>query len=88
MPNKVWMDWVRGSHASTFGGNNLACAAGFAVLEVMSEDGFGDRVIERGRYLLDGLEKLLLLHEDCIPFRSRWRREQDVPLHRRLLYLA
>ena len=57
------MNWPPGSHASTFGGNNLACAAGFAVLEVMSEDGFGDRVIERGTHLLDGLEKLRKKHE-------------------------
>lgn len=57
------MNWPPGSHASTFGGNNLACATALAVLEVMSEDGFGDRVIDRGRHLLDGLEKLRKKHE-------------------------
>jgi 4-aminobutyrate aminotransferase len=57
------MNWPPGSHASTFGGNNLACAAGLAVLEVMSEDGFGDHVTDMGVYLLNGLEKLRKKHE-------------------------
>ena len=47
------MNWPPGSHASTFGGNNLACAAALAVLEVMSEEGFGDHVTDMGSYLLD-----------------------------------
>ena len=32
------MDWPSGSHASTFGGNPLVCAAALAVLEVILED--------------------------------------------------
>jgi 4-aminobutyrate aminotransferase len=52
------MSWPPGSHASTFGGNNLACAAGLAVLGVMGEQGFGDHVAEMGSHLLAGLERL------------------------------
>ncbi|MDD1719613.1 MAG: aminotransferase class III-fold pyridoxal phosphate-dependent enzyme, partial [Methanoregulaceae archaeon] len=53
------MTWPAGSHASTFGGNTLACAAGRAVLQVMGEPGFGDRVAEAGSHLLGGLEKIM-----------------------------
>lgn len=35
------MTWPPGSHASTFGGNNVACAAGMAVLDIIREEGFG-----------------------------------------------
>lgn len=47
-----------GSHASTFGSNALACAAGAAVLELAGEPGFGKRVSARGAHLLDGLREL------------------------------
>jgi 4-aminobutyrate aminotransferase len=57
------MTWPPGSHASTFGGNNLSCAAGHAVLEIMSENGFGKRVLDTGKYLLNGLKRLQQEHE-------------------------
>ena len=34
------MDWEGGSHASTFGGNPVACAASLAVIEVIKEEAF------------------------------------------------
>ena len=57
------MNWPPGSHASTFGGNNLACAAALAALELMGEDGFGSHVTEMGTYLLTGLRDLQKKHE-------------------------
>ncbi|HDR72890.1 MAG TPA: acetyl ornithine aminotransferase family protein [Methanoculleus sp.] len=57
------MDWPPGSHASTFGGNNLSCAAGLAVLEILQERGFGEKVLEKGRYLLEGLHRLQQKHD-------------------------
>jgi 4-aminobutyrate aminotransferase len=57
------MSWPPGSHASTFGGNNLACAAGMAVLEVMEEMDIGRHVAEMGSYLLDGLRSLQDRHD-------------------------
>ena len=53
------MQWPPGSHASTFGGNNAACAAGLAVLEIMGEPGFSDHVRDMGRYLLTKLSSLM-----------------------------
>ncbi|MDD1675195.1 MAG: aminotransferase class III-fold pyridoxal phosphate-dependent enzyme [Methanomicrobiales archaeon] len=54
------MTWPRGSHASTFGGNNAACVAARATLSLMKEERFGPHVREMGTYLkekLDGLQK-------------------------------
>jgi 4-aminobutyrate aminotransferase len=52
------MTWPPGSHASTFGGNNAACAAGRAVLSLMRESGFGEHVLEMGEYLRKRLLEL------------------------------
>ncbi len=47
-----------GSHASTFGGNPLACAAGIAALTIILEDGLLDKCRILGEYLMLGLVKL------------------------------
>ncbi len=56
------MDWPPGSHASTFGGNNLACAASLAVMDLLREEGFGDRVTALGDYLVRRLGELAERH--------------------------
>lgn len=56
------MTWPPGSHASTFGGNCVSCAAGLAVLSVMREEGFGERVRETGEHLIAGLRALMERH--------------------------
>ena len=40
-----------GTHASTFGGNPLACAAGLAVLDIFDEERVLENVVARGREL-------------------------------------
>lgn len=57
------MNWPRGSHASTFGGNNLACRAALAVLDIVSRPGFGRHVMDTGAHLLSGLRELEAAHE-------------------------
>jgi len=47
-----------GDHASTYGGNPLACAAGNAVMRAFEEDGLLDNVRARGTQLRKGLEAL------------------------------
>lgn len=47
-----------GSHGSTFGGNPLVCAVANAVLDVLLEPGFLDRVVARGERLHTGLAEL------------------------------
>ena len=47
-----------GSHASTFGGNPLACAAGLAVLHIMEEEGLIENARIQGDYLAGRLAEL------------------------------
>lgn len=47
------------SHASTFGGNPLACAAASAVFELIDKEGLLGRVTELGAYLGDQLARLV-----------------------------
>jgi predicted acetylornithine/succinylornithine family transaminase len=48
-----------GSHASTFGGNPLACAAAVATIETLLEDGFLlDNCRRIGKYFMNRLENL------------------------------
>ncbi len=48
-----------GTHASTFGGNALACAAGLAVLEIFDEERVFENVLARGEELRGYLESLV-----------------------------
>ncbi|MGB9809736.1 MAG: aspartate aminotransferase family protein, partial [Caldanaerobacter sp.] len=52
-----------GDHASTFGGNPLACAAGVAVLNEVTKDGFLEGVDKKGKYFREGLEILQKKHK-------------------------
>ncbi len=51
-----------GTHGSTYGGNPLAMAVGNAVLDVMEEDGFLDRVVAMGARLMRGLGTAVKAH--------------------------
>ena len=46
-------------HASTFGGNPLACAAALAVLEILDTEGLIERVAQAGQYLGGQLAELV-----------------------------
>src|SRR5204863_8245782 len=56
---KAAVGMVAGSHGSTFGGNPMSVAAGNAVLDVMLEPGFFDRVQRVSRLLQDRLSTLV-----------------------------
>lgn len=47
-----------GSHATTFGGNALACAAGLAVLKIFDDDKILDNVQRVGAHLSQALQRL------------------------------
>ncbi|WP_406700795.1 acetyl ornithine aminotransferase family protein [Singulisphaera sp. Ch08] len=51
------MDWPSGSHASTFGGNPVACAAALATLDLV-EAKYQANAEKQGEHLRTGLEEL------------------------------
>jgi 4-aminobutyrate aminotransferase len=59
------MDWVPGSHASTFGGNPVCVAAALATLDVIEKENLLDHTAEVGAYMLKRMaswpEKLKLV---------------------------
>lgn len=58
------MDWHKGAHASTFGGNPVAIAAALKTIEML-EGGLVDNARDVGAYLEAGLRKLADKY-DCI----------------------
>jgi 4-aminobutyrate aminotransferase len=55
------MDWERGSHGNTFGGNPIACAAALATFELI-ENEYLANAEEVGQYTLDALEEIQARH--------------------------
>jgi len=53
-------------HTSTFGGNELACAAGLATLEVIEQDGLVENAQRVGEKLLRGLRQVQAEYPDFI----------------------
>ncbi len=49
---------VPGSHASTFGGNPLACAASAAVFEVIESDGLLENTTKMGNYIFGQIREM------------------------------
>ncbi|HEY3489095.1 MAG TPA: acetyl ornithine aminotransferase family protein [Candidatus Deferrimicrobiaceae bacterium] len=64
------MDWPPGAHASTFGGNPVACAAALATLDLL-EGGLIENAAAMGRCLIDGLCILKSEHEAIGDVRGR-----------------
>lgn len=54
---------VPGKHASTFGGNPLACAAAIAVVEAIEKEGLIENAVELGKYAVEKLEALAEKYE-------------------------
>jgi len=61
---KVACSFVPGTHASTFGGNPLACSAGLAVLKTLLQGSVLKNCVKMGKLLFDGLQAL----KDRFPF--------------------
>jgi 4-aminobutyrate aminotransferase len=52
------MDWEPGSHASTFGGNPVACAAAQMVIDVIKEEKLLENTEKQGKHIMKWLEDL------------------------------
>lgn len=59
-----------GQHASTFGGNPLACRVGCTVLDVMERERAPERAAALGQRLLAGLRETLRGHPDVVAIRG------------------
>ncbi len=53
-----FMDWEGGSHATTFGGNPVACAAGLAVIDVIKQERLLENATKLGAHLLTRLKEM------------------------------
>ncbi len=60
-----------GEHGSTFGGNPLACAAGYATLHFIIDGDIPSRVRQTGAYLMSKLEKLKTEFDFIVEVRGR-----------------
>lgn len=68
---EVGRGFVPGVHASTFGGNPLACRAGKTVIEVIEREGLVERAAHLGQALAQRFEQLMSQHDVLIAQRGR-----------------
>ena len=55
------MDWGKGAHGNTYGGNPLACAAALKTIELI-ENQYMQNAAETGQYAIDALEEIAARH--------------------------
>lgn len=55
------MDWPRGAHGNTFGGNPVSCSAALVTLDLI-ENGMMQNAAEVGQYTLDALAEIAARH--------------------------
>jgi len=52
------MDWEGGTHATTFGGNPVACVASLAVLGVIENERLMENAVKQGNYIMKRLNEV------------------------------
>lgn len=62
-PQALMKKWPLGSHATTFGGNPIACSAALAVLDVIEEEKLLENAKTQGAYAAEQLQHLKEKHE-------------------------
>jgi 4-aminobutyrate aminotransferase len=55
------MDWEKGAHGNTYGGNPISCAAALATIDLI-ENGYMQNAAEVGQYTLDALTEIQSRH--------------------------
>ena len=55
-------DWTPGSHASTFGGNPVSCAAALAVIDIIKSEKLLENSQKEGAYIKKRLEEMMETH--------------------------
>jgi 4-aminobutyrate aminotransferase len=52
------MDWEGGSHATTFGGNPVSCAAALAVIDIIKDERLLENAVKQGNYIMKRLGEI------------------------------
>ncbi len=61
LARKSVMDWSRGSHGNTFGGNPVSCAAALATIDLIDKE-YLENAAAVGQYTLDALHEIMARH--------------------------
>ena len=57
--NEKIMDWEGGTHASTFGGNPVSCAAALAVIDVIKSEKLLDNATQQGAHVMKRMKEVM-----------------------------
>jgi len=57
--NEKIMDWEGGTHASTFGGNPVSCAAALAVIDVIKSEKLLDNATQQGVHVMKRMKEFM-----------------------------
>jgi len=55
-------EWIPGAHASTFGGNPVACAAANATIDIIEEEGLLAHAAQLGEYTVERMSRFKTVH--------------------------
>ncbi len=58
---KSVMDWKKGTHGNTYGGNPISCAAALATIDLIEKE-YLKNAVEVGAYAMDALEEIKAKH--------------------------
>ena len=61
MARKSVMDWGKGTHGNTYGGNPISCAAALATIDLIKNE-YLENAAKMGQYTLDALEEIMQRH--------------------------
>jgi 4-aminobutyrate aminotransferase len=64
------MDWPKGTHGNTYGGNPISCAASLATIELI-EEGYLVNAAEVGQYAMEALQEVQTRHPSVGDVRGR-----------------
>jgi 4-aminobutyrate aminotransferase len=59
---KSVMDWGKGTHGNTYGGNPISCAAALATIDLIQSE-YMENATVMGKHALDALEEIMLQHQ-------------------------
>ncbi len=57
--NEKIMDWEGGTHASTFGGNPVSCAAALAVIDIIKNEKLLENATQQGAYIMKRMREFM-----------------------------